>query len=234
MISRRRPLFILFALVSTPALAQRLPDNVVPSHYDIAVTPNLAAATFAGTERILVSLKKPSSTIVLNAAEIEFDKVTIKSGALTQPARVSLDQTKEQATFTVDRALPGGTAEIAVEYRGILNDQLRGLYLSKANNRGYAVTQLEATDARRMFPSFDEPAYKATFTLTATIDQGDHAISNGAVTTDTPGPGPGKHTVKFETTPKMSTYLLALAVGDFECQAGSADDIPIRICSTPD
>ncbi|MFL6280058.1 MAG: M1 family metallopeptidase [Vicinamibacterales bacterium] len=206
----------------------------MPSHYDIAVTPNLAAATFAGTERIVVALNKPSSTIVLNAAEIEFDKVTIKSGAVTQQARVSLDPSKEQATFTVDRPLPAGTAEITVEYRGILNDQLRGLYLSKANNRRYAVTQLEATDARRMFPSFDEPAYKATFSLTATIDTGDHAISNGAVISDTPGRAAGKHTVKFDTTPKMSTYLVALAVGDFECQSGSADGIPIRICSTPD
>ncbi|MEP6917422.1 MAG: M1 family aminopeptidase, partial [Acidobacteriota bacterium] len=125
-------------------------------------------------------------------------------------------------------------AEIAIEYRGILNDQLRGLYLSKANNRRYAVTQLEATDARRMFPSFDEPAFKATFTIAATIDQADHAISNGAVVSDTPGPGAGKHTITFDSTPKMSTYLVALAVGDFECTSGRADNIPIRICSTPD
>src|SRR4051812_38714222 len=234
MTSRLCKFVLPLLFVSVPALAQRLPDTVVPSHYDMAVTPNLAAATFAGSERISVTLKKPSSTIVLNAAEIEFDKVTIKSGALTEQARVSLDRTREQATFTVDRALPAGTADINVEYRGILNDQLRGLYLSKANNRRYAVTQLEATDARRMFPSFDEPAYKATFTLTATIDQGDHAISNGVVISDTPGPAAGKHTVKFDTTPKMSTYLVALAVGDFECQSGSADSIPIRICSTPD
>jgi len=234
MISRVAHVSFLLALLAPPAFAQRLPDHVVPSHYDLAVTPNLQAATFAGTERISVTLKKPSPTIVLNAAEIEFDKVTIKSGAVTQEARVSLDPTKEQATFTVDRPVPAGTADINIQYRGILNDQLRGLYLSKANNRRYAVTQLEATDARRMFPSFDEPAYKATFSLTATIDQGDHAISNGAVISDSPGPGAGKHTVKFDTTPKMSTYLVALAVGDFECQSGSADNIPIRICSTPD
>jgi aminopeptidase N len=234
MISRLCRIFVLFALVATPALAQRLPDNVAPSHYDLAVTPNLQAATFTGTERISVTLKQPSATIVLNAAEIQFDAVTIKSGTGTQQARVALDPAKERATLTVDRALRAGAADITIEYRGILNDQLRGLYLSKANNRRYAVTQLEATDARRMFPSFDEPAYKATFTLTATIDQGDHAISNGVVISDTPGPGAGKHTVTFDTTPKMSTYLVALAVGDFECQAGSADGIPIRICSTPD
>src|SRR5262249_28473585 len=98
----------------------------------------------------------------------------------------------------------------------------------------YAVTQLEATDARRMFPSFDEPALKATFALTATIDAGDHAISNGAVLSDTPVPGRPKHTIRFETTPRMSTYLVALAVGDFECSEASADGIPIHVCSTPD
>ena len=227
-------LSVALVLVSTPAFAQRLPDNVVPSHYDIAVAPDLPSAKFTGTERIVATLKKPATTIVLNAAEIEFDAVTVKSGTRTNPAKVSLDETKEQATFTVDRQLPPGAIEIDITYRGSLNDQLRGLYLSQANNRRYAVTQLEATDARRMFPSFDEPAYKATFALTATIDQADHAISNGAMISDTPGPGPGKHTLKFETTPKMSTYLVALAVGDFECQSGSADSIPIRVCSTPD
>src|SRR4029434_5783397 len=104
-----------------------------------------------------------------------------------------------------------GAAEIAITYRGLLNDQLRGFYLSKANNRRYAVTQLEATDARRMFPSFDEPAMEATVDLSAVIDDGDNAISNGTVASDTPGPQ-GKHTVVFSRTPKMSTYLVALVV----------------------
>lgn len=221
-------------LLATPAHAQRLPGNVVPDHYDIAVEPNLAAASFAATERISVTLDKRSRTITVNAAEIVFDSVTVTAGGRTQTARVSLDPLRDQATFTVPRAIEAGRAEMAVKYQGILNDQLRGLYLSRANNRRYAVTQLEATDARRMFPSFDEPALKATFTLSATIDKGDHAISNGAIVSDTAGPAAGKHTVTFQTTPRMSTYLLALAVGDFECSSGSADGIPIRICSTPD
>jgi aminopeptidase N len=84
-----------------------------------------------------------------------------------------------------------------------------------------------------MFPSFDEPAFKATFALTAIIDEADRAISNGAIVSDVPGPA-GRHTIAFETTPKMSTYLVALAVGDFECNESSADGIPVRVCATPD
>jgi aminopeptidase N len=227
---------LVLAVLFTPggAYAQRLPATIVPVHYDITVTPRLAEATFSGRVVIALRLAAPASTITLNAAEITFGDVAVSAAGQQQRGAVTLDAAKEQASFKFPRPVAAGDAELAITYEGILNDDLRGLYLSQANNRRYAVTQLEATDARRMFPSFDEPAFKATFALTAIIDRGDHAISNGAVISDTPGPGPAQHTVKFETTPKMSTYLVALTVGDFVCNSGTADGIPIRICSTPD
>jgi aminopeptidase N len=229
------PLFTLLALlIANNAVAQRLPDGVVPIHYDLTFAPDLAAAKFTGDERIRVQLARPSASVVLNAAEIAFGEVTVTAGGSTQRATVTVDEAKEQATLTVPSSLPAGEAEISIKYTGILNDDLRGLYLSHANNRRYAVTQLEATDARRMFPAFDEPALKATFSITAIVDAKDSAISNGSVVADTPGPDAGKHTVKFDMTPKMSTYLVALAVGDFVCNPGEADGIPVRICSTPD
>ena len=234
--ARVKPL-ILAAVLSTvavPAWAQRLPANVTPVHYDLTVEPDLVAAAFAGRETITVRLQAPARAIVLNAAEIEFGTVRITAGGSTQAAVVTLAKAEDQATLTVPSMIPAGEARIEIAYKGILNGDLRGLYLSKANNRRYAVTQLEATDARRMFPCFDEPAFKATFALTAVISAADRAISNGIVIADTPGPRVGTHTVKFETTPKMSSYLVALAVGDFVCNEGSADAIPIRICSTPD
>jgi aminopeptidase N len=224
----------LLAGLPVRAAAQRLPSGVTPVHYDLTIAPDLAAARFTGHETIAVTLDAPSRSIVLNAAEIEFGRVRITAAGRTQAATVSLDPAKDQATFTVPAPVPAGSAVIEIDYTGILNDDLRGLYLSTANNRRYAVSQLEATDARRMFPSFDEPSFKATFSLTAIIDAGDNAISNGAVVSDTPGPAAGKHTIKFETTPKMSSYLVALAVGDFVCNEGAADGIPIRICATPD
>jgi aminopeptidase N len=231
---QRLVLSVLFLAGAYPAVAQRLPGTTIPKHYDLSIAPDLPAATFRGTEAIRVTSSAATKTIVLNAAEIAFDEVTIDASGRTQTATVTLDPGHEQATFTVPEPLPAGDATIHIRYRGILNDRLRGLYLSKANNRRYAVSQLEATDARRMFPCFDEPALKATFSLTATIDKKDIAISNGAVTSDRPGPDPGTHTVRFATTPKMSTYLVALAVGDFVCREGGADGTPIRICSTPD
>ncbi len=234
-----RPFRILLPLLcavlsAASAAAQRLPAGVMPAHYDLTVTPDLAAATFSGDETIEVTIEKPTRAIVLNAAEIRFKQATVAWGVRTRSAAVTLDSQTEQATLSVGAVVPAGPARIHISYTGILNDQLRGLYLSQANGRRYAVTQLEATDARRMFPSFDEPAFKATFSLKAVIDASDRAISNGAVIDDTPGPASGKRTITFETTPKMSTYLVALAVGDFECIEGGADGVPIRICSTPD
>ena len=135
--------------------------------------------------------------------------------------------------LAVEKPLAAGPATIHITYTGILNSEMRGLYLGKDDQgRKYAASQFEATDARRAFPSFDEPDYKATFDITAVADKGQVAISNYKVVSDTPGPG-DKHTVKFATTAKMSSYLAALVVGNFEYIEGSVDGIPIRVYSTP-
>jgi aminopeptidase N len=232
--SRPIAILLLISAIPVPSAAQRLPRNVTPEHYDLVITPNLAEATFAGDETIRVTIQDSTRDVTLNAADVTFDRVTIAQDRQEQTAAINANAALEQVTFQVPRPLHPGPASIHISYKGALTDQLRGLYLSKTEKRRYAVSQLEATDARRMFPGFDEPAFKATFSLTAIIDRSDVAISNGAVTSDTPGPTPGKHTVVFDTTPRMSTYLVALAVGDFVCREGSADGIPIRVCATPD
>src|SRR5918912_1248146 len=222
------------ALSAGSAFAQRLPVTVTPTHYNLWFAPDLQNATFRGRETIDVTVTKPTTSITLNAAEIQFQTVTVASGGRTQTARVTPDEKSEMATLTVPRPLAAGTATIQITYTGILNDKLRGFYLSKANGRRYAVTQMEATDARRAFPGWDEPAYKTTFDISLMIDSGDTAISNGAQVSDKPGPEAGKHTLVFARTPKMSSYLVAMLVGDFVCRNGMSDEIAVRVCSTPD
>jgi aminopeptidase N/puromycin-sensitive aminopeptidase len=216
------------------ASAQRLPENVVTESYDLKFEPNLAKATFTGEETIKLQLLRPASSITLNSAEIEFKETTITAGGAAQTAKITSDEKKEFATLTVPKSIPAGPAEIHIQFTGILNDKLRGFYLSETPRRRYAVTQFEATDARRAFPSLDEPAYKAVFRITVVIDKGDTAISNGKIISDTPGPGDAKHTVVFSASPKMSTYLVAMMVGDFACVEGAADGIPIRVCAVPE
>ena len=189
------------------------PKVARPENYKLKFTPDLEKAKFEGDETITIRVLKPTSEITLNAVDIDFHDVTITSGGATQKAKVTPQKEKEMVVLSVEKPLAAGTATVHITYTGILNDEMRGLYLGKDDKgRKYAATQFEATDARRAFPSFDEPDYKATFDITAVADKDQVAISNYKIVSDTPGPG-DKHTVQFATTAKMSSYLAALVVG---------------------
>ena len=224
----------LFFTVPLFSHAQRLPQSVKPEHYVLKLTPDLKNATFAGQESIDVVLGDSVSTITLNSAEIKFASVTTTVEGRSISAKVTEDVPKQQATFDFGQPLPAGKLKLEISYTGILNNELRGFYLSKTAKRNYAVTQFESTDARRAFPGFDEPAFKATFDITLVVDKYDTAISNTNIVRDIPVAGEAKHAVTFATTPKMSTYLVAFLVGDFQCLSGSSDGVPIRACATPD
>ncbi len=230
----KRMIAVLSFLVLTisVASAQRLPEMARPTNYKLLFNPDLENAKFEGEETITLQVLKPTSEITLNAVDIDFHDVTITSGGATQKAKVSAEKEKEMVVLAVPKPLAAGTATVHVTYTGILNSEMRGFYLGKDDQgRKYAATQFEATDARRAFPSFDEPDYKATFDISVVSDKGLAAISNQKVASDTPGPG-DKHTVRFATTAKMSAYLAALVVGNFEYVEGEADGIPIRVYAT--
>jgi len=227
-------LAVSFLMLSPAGRAQRLPSVARPQHYTLQLAPSLDTATFTGEETIDLTLAQAVDSIVLNAVELKFDKVTAEVDGKTLTAEVSLDPGQQQATFHFARELPAGPVTLKITYSGILNGGLRGFYLSKTPARNYAVTQFEPTDARRAFPSFDEPAYKATFDVSLIVPKSDTAIANTNIVSDTPGPIAGEHTIRFARTPKMSTYLVAFLVGDFKCLSGESDGVPIRACTTPD
>jgi aminopeptidase N len=224
----------LALLSPTAAAAARLPQTVVPEHYDLAFSVDLGAERFSGTETVRIQVTQPTTRVVLHAVDLDIRDATVGPSGASQSARVTFDTKDETATLSVARPLEPGLAEIRLRFNGTLDQKLRGFYISRTPRRKYAVTQFESTDARRAFPCFDEPALKATFSLALTVDTGDTAISNGRQVSDTPGPGRNRHTLTFATSPKMSSYLVAMAVGDFRCLEDKSDGVPIRACAVPE
>jgi len=231
---KHRLILVGLLILASLCTAERLPQTAAPDNYKLVFAPDFATNKFDGEETIQIRVFKTTSDIVLHAVEIDFQDVSISSGSGTEKAKVRLDQSNQTATLTVTKPIQPGPATVHIRYRGILNNELRGFYIGKDDQgRKYAATQLEDTDARRAFPSFDEPAFKATFDVTVIADKGLTVISNGKIISDTPGPGDAKHTVHFSTSPKMPSYLVAIVVGNFEYIEGEADGIPIRVWTSP-
>lgn len=216
----------------------RLPRSVIPSHYDIRLEPDLDNASFVGTVGIDVDVETPTSTVTLNAIELEIHDATVTQGDRKLFCKVSLDEDRERAAIKVDGMLDEGPARVELSFTGILNDDLRGFYRSVYTNdageeKVIATTQFEATDARRAFPCWDEPDLKATYAVTLVVEDGLMAVSNaaevGRTTLDD-----GRIEVSFATTMKMSTYLVAFIVGDlFATDPVDVDGTPLRIIAPP-
>jgi aminopeptidase N/puromycin-sensitive aminopeptidase len=213
--------------------AQRLPTAVVPSHYKLFLDPDIGAQEFTGEETITVQVQQATSEIVLNSLGLDISLAEATAANKALPAQVTYDPPNEMVRLTLAQPLPVGAASLHLKFSGKLTAGLRGLYLSKSARRKYAVTQFEGTYARMMFPGFDEPGFKATFDLSVVADKGDTAISNGRIIKDDPLPGSTRHKLTFSTSPRMSTYLVALAVGDWQCLERTVDGVPIRVCAEP-
>ena len=220
-------------VIPSLALAQRLPQTIIPSHYSLYLDPLISQKIFTGYETIDVRVSTATREIVLNSLDLDINEVEVKAGGSNQKANVTYDKPQEMARLSLPVPVPAGEAQIHLKFSGKLTEGLRGLYLSKGARRQYAVTQFEGTYARMMFPCFDEPAFKATFDLTVMADKSDTAISNGKIAKDESASG-NRHKITFSTSPKMSTYLVALAIGDWQCLSRTVDGVPIRVCAEPD
>ena len=200
--------------------AHRLHNRVTPTHYELHLTPNLTHAPyhFSATVRIHLRVTKPTKVITLNAVELDLHSVSVQQNDHQQQATVKLDEDEETARLTFPTQLSEGDAVLSIEYSGLHNDEMRGCYRSKyttptGQQRFMCVTQFESVDARRALPCFDEPAIKAAFTVSLTVDADLVAVSNMPIeeTSEEKAQGDGgkpRVTHRFHTTPVMSTYLL--------------------------
>lgn len=207
--------------------------DAYPTRYELAFEPNLKKSTFSGKEKISAVLRKPTKELSLDAAELKIKKCHLVSGKRDLKVKWSLDRKNEKLKLTFPERV-SGTVELSIDFEGTLNDKLVGFYRSDYTDKGkkkfLATTQFEATDARRAFPCWDRPDFKATFDLSILVDKNLVAISNmPAVSKKRIGK---KVLYKFSRTPVMSTYLLYLGVGEFEFLTGRLGKTLIRIVTT--
>jgi len=231
------------ALAPLPALAQSaavasaevpsdLPRNAKPSHYAISIVPDAAALTFTGTVAVDLEVTEATDTLVLHAVDLKIGKATLTplvAGARSIVLTVAIDADGQKAKFTAPAPIAPGQYRLDADYSGVINEQANGLFaldypdkVTGKDVRGL-FTQFEAPDARRFAPMFDEPSYKATFDLSATVPSGQMAVSNMPAASEK-DLGGGRKLVTFKTSPKMSSYLLFFALGDFERMAKPAAD----------
>ena len=201
-------------------VTSQLPGNVRPSHYAIEVTPHADQMTFDGKVAIDLQVLEPTNTIVLQAVNMTFANSSLSmKGGKAMPATVSIDADAQTATFRFAKPVAAGNYTLSTDYSGVINTQANGLfaldYQTDSGKQRALYTQFENSDARKFVPSWDEPNFKATFDLTVVAPASQMVVSNMPVAKRVDA-ADGMQRVTFGTSPKMSTYLLFLGMGDFD------------------
>jgi puromycin-sensitive aminopeptidase len=217
----------------------RLPRSVIPSHYSLHIEPNFGTFEFGGRVVIEAMALERIGEVVLNAVEIDLHRVEVSAAdGSSQETALHYDPGNERVTLVLGTPVDAGPIQIAIDYTGIINDNLQGFYRSTyktgdGDEKVIATTQFEATDARRAFPCWDEPDLKATFQVTMVVPEHMMAVSNSAVVTESTT-NDGRRVVEFDKTMIMSTYLVAFVVGELEAtEPVDVDGTPLRIVHVP-
>jgi len=213
----------------TPAGRIVLPTTVTPLHYTIDINPDTSNMRFSGEVKIDLKINTPTQAIVLNAVNLEFQHANLTdAGAAT----VSFDKEQQTATLTFAKKLAVGKHTLAIQYTGLINQNAAGLFMldynTAAGKKRALFTQFENSEARRMFPNWDEPGLKATFDLSIVAASNAFTLSNTPIK-KTVSLGGGLKKVHFATSPKMSTYLFFFGIGDYERVSRIVDGVDIGV-----
>jgi len=215
-----------------------LPSSVTPSHYYIELSPDLDALTFLGSQEVRLVVSGVTKEITMHAKEIIIDTATYgeKAAAMTS---ISYNLKYNTVTIGFDEELPIGEGVLKMKFKGILNSDMNGFYKStytdaKGQKKTVASTQFESLDARRAFPCWDEPAQKCTFDISLVIKRNLCAVSNMPEVKVTSIANTDLVKIDFDTSPKMSTYLVAFCVGEFDwVSARSKGGVFVRVLTPP-
>ena len=216
----------------------RLPLTTRPRRYELLIAPDLDASTFSGEVVIALELTEPTDTIRLNSKGLDVALVELRQGGAPLAATLAVNEELEQLVITADRALSAGDATLELQFDGAISHGLLGFYRSTyvdeaGADRVLAATQFEAPHARKAFPCFDEPEFKATFAITLVVAEGLLALSNGPEIDRAHLPD-GNVRVRFGETIPMSTYLVAWVVGPLEVtEPVDAGGVAVRVAYVP-
>ncbi|KAK6198853.1 alanine/arginine aminopeptidase [Scheffersomyces amazonensis] len=216
-----------------PSDREVLPNNVKPLHYDLTIEPIFENFTFKGEVTIDLHVLERTDYISLNSLQIEIQESKLNDIELKN---IQFDVNKQIVTFKLDDHLvEGADAKLYIKFTGTLNEDMAGFYKSSYQENGetkyLATTQMEATDCRKVFPCYDQPAAKAKFTISIITQKELTALSNMDVK-ETTLIGDDKKLVAFNTTPIMSTYLVAFVVGELNYVENNDYRVPIRVYAT--
>ena len=220
----------VFSFDTTPG---KLPKTVIPFNYTIELKPDSESLALPGVATVDIEVREPTARVTLNAVNTTFSAVTADDGA--QRADIALDAAAETATFTFAQPLAAGTHRLRIDFTARINKFDRGFffvdYPTDNGVKRLLTSKLEPSDARRIFPCWDEPAFKASVALTVVVPRQFLAVGNMPVVREEPLE-PNLKRVAFAPTPKMSTYLFVLTVGELERITAEADGVTIGVVAT--
>ncbi|PYJ37469.1 MAG: aminopeptidase [Verrucomicrobia bacterium] len=224
-----------FSFKDTPG---KLPKDVVPTDYSIRIVPNIEKLTFTGKETVKLNVLSPVHQLVMNVLELEITDASLDGKPLPKSA-INIDSEKELLTLALPSELAPGNHTLAFSFSGKINQQGQGLFYIRYQEQGSPAgaekkimlgTQFEATDARRFFPCWDEPAFRAHFQLTTVVPENWLAVSNMPIESGKKIAG-GKE-VRFAATPPMSSYLNVFVAGELDLIESRSGPTQIRVIAT--